>query len=91
MLPLVEIDTTKPESVVPTFAPTTDDTAPRDEVDVATLDDDEKADGFPLPGTNICNGNRQCCQRGSEQGYHCYNFSILTYFHTVLYLTMTHN
>jgi hypothetical protein len=34
------------------LAPATDDTAARDEVDVTTLDDDEKADGFPLAPTS---------------------------------------
>ena len=37
--------------LVPTFAPATDDTAARDEMDVATVDDDGKTDGFPLAPT----------------------------------------
>ena len=37
--------------LVPTYAPATNDTAARDEVDVSTLDDEEKADGFPLAPT----------------------------------------
>ena len=37
--------------LVPTFAPATNDTAASDEVDVPTVDDEEKADGFPLAPT----------------------------------------
>ena len=37
--------------LVPTYAPATNDTAAKDEVDVSTLDDEEKADGFPLAPT----------------------------------------
>ena len=37
--------------LVPTYAPATNDTAARDEVDISILDDEEKADGFPLAPT----------------------------------------